>query len=124
MKKFPLAIGALTIIILIGGIYLFSRNSSEGAYKKPETPEYFWSETCPHCKNVADFIETWEGKDKFQMNKIEVNSSNENSIRFYQVGSFCKIPRNNLGVPLLVNTDGKCLQGDEPIIQFLQELDL
>ena len=34
--------------------------------------EYYWGDGCPHCKIVADFMETWEGKDKIKITKFEV----------------------------------------------------
>ena len=129
MKNFIFFIGILTVLIVIGGIFISSTkqessNQSQEALVPPTNHEYYWSETCPHCANVAEFMESWEGKDKFQMQKFEVNQSRDNALKFYQRGIYCQISRDNLGVPLLVTPGGECFSGDEPIIQYLKDLDL
>lgn len=118
----------VTLLILFGGVFLLTRNS-EGETNPtnalPAYHQYFWSETCPHCTNVVEFMDTWESKDIFEMEKFEVNESTENSLHFINLGTkVCKKPRNQLGVPLLVTPEGKCLSGDTPIIDYLKSLEL
>lgn len=126
MTKTTIAFAVFTILIFIGGVTLLTRNNQYSQTPSlPENVEYFWSETCPHCKKVADFIETWEGKDAFEMEKVEINDTNENTMLFLQRGTqVCKIPRNQLGVPLLITPEGKCFLGDAPIIDYLKSLEL
>lgn len=91
----------------------------------PPSYEYFWSVSCPHCANVQEFVDGWVGKDKIQIDKFEVNESFENKKKFLDRGTFCQIPRNELGVPLLVTPESPpCLFGDEPIIEYLKNLDI
>lgn len=113
-----------TLVILAGGVFMFTRNTSseELTLPAPTTYEYYWSETCPHCKKVNNFFETWEGKDKIQIEKYEINESRDNQSRFVQRGRECGIARNQLGVPLLVTPNGACLTGDEPIIEHYKGL--
>lgn len=126
MKSIALTVG-VTILILLGGVYLLTRNNegeSNSTDILPSYHQYFWSKTCPHCTNVAEFINTWEGKDVFEMEKIEVNESRENSLIFLDRGTkICKIPRSTLGVPLLVTPEGKCFTGDTLIIEYLKSLE-
>lgn len=128
MLKTRLIFGFITMAIVAGGVFLLTRNDRDQNSISQSLPDYhlyFWSETCPHCKNVADFIENWEGKDIFEMENIEINGSNENTMLFLQMGTqVCRIPRNQLGVPLLVAPDGKCLSGDVPIIDYLKSVEL
>jgi glutaredoxin-related protein len=118
----------LVILILIGGVFINFVKDENGGGTQDLTPpiihEYFWSETCPHCANVAEFMETWEGKDKVQIEKLEVSRSTENAQKFIARGLLCKIPRNQLGVPLLVTPNGECSIGDVPVIDYLKSLEL
>ncbi len=128
MKNLILFIGILTVLIIIGGVFINSvknegQNESQ-AIILPTEYEYFWSETCPHCANVAEFMESWDKKDKIQMQKFEVNESLDNKKKFVERGDFCQIPRNQLGVPLLVTPEGICYPGDGPIIEYLKGLEL
>jgi glutaredoxin-related protein len=127
MKKVSLIVGAITIAIIIGGVLLLGGNSDtqEVVDENITYHQYFWSETCPKCKNVADFVDTWEAKDVFEMEKIEINESRENTVRFLTQGTkVCNLPRNRLGVPLLVTPDGECFFGDTPIIDYLKNIEL
>jgi|SRR3989344_2043805 len=128
MKNFIFFAVILIVLIIIGAVFLNSvKNESQNqsqAIVLPTEYEYFWSETCPHCANVAEFMESWDKKDKIQMQKIEVNESLDNKKKFVERGDFCQIPRNQLGVPLLITPEGICLSGDEPIIEYLKNLEI
>ena len=122
MKRIPLIAILATIAIFAGGIFLFSRNSASPAATPlpvPTVHEYFFSPTCPHCTKVAEFVETWDKKDTFQMQKYDV-SDTENSDLFLGRGKACGIRPSELGVPLLVTLEGKCVVGDTPIIDYLK----
>lgn len=127
MIKTTLTFGVITLIILAGGVFLLTprnnnnQNQITDNESFPENYEYFWSQTCPHCANVAEFMDTWKGKDRFKMEKIEVNESKENTVLFLERGTkICNISANRLGVPLLVTPEGKCFSGDTPIIDYLK----
>jgi len=104
-----------------------------GAYvvAKQQTPpppvtgyEYFWGDGCPHCAIVQEFFDSWEGKDKIQIDKKETWSNPENARLLTQRARACNIPTNEMGVPLLVKPDGECIGGDQPIIDYFKSLDL
>ena len=117
----------------MGGVFInYVRESETKTIPKeltvaPQNYEYYWSETCPHCTNVEEFLEGWE-KDlpaqagKIQMDKFEVNESVKNAQKFIARGTYCKIPRSKLGVPLLITPEGKCLTGDTSIIEYFKGL--
>jgi glutaredoxin len=121
MNKFALVVIIATVAIFGLGVYFFSAKQ----YKQEilNSYEYYWSSTCPHCKNVADFMESWDKKDSIVIEKMEVNQSAPNAQKLIQRGNLCKLSPNEVGtVPLLVTPEGKCYLGDAPIIDFLKSL--
>lgn len=127
MKNFIFFIVIFVVLLLIGfSLISFVKNekSKSQTLVAPATYEYYWSQTCPHCANVAKFMDSWEGRDKIQMEKFEVNESRDNAVKFYERGTLCNISKNELGVPLLVTPEGKCFMGDTPVIDYLSSLDL
>ncbi|OGM10657.1 hypothetical protein A2159_01075 [Candidatus Woesebacteria bacterium RBG_13_34_9] len=125
MKNFGFFVIVITILIVVGGVFIsMAKSEKSSANNNPSIDEYFWSVTCPHCKNIADFMESWDKKDLYQVEKIEINSGSTSQQRFLQRGIFCKIAQKDLGVPLLVTAEGKCLQGDTSIIDYLKSLEI
>ena len=125
MKNFPLIAVGLTLLVLLGGIFLFSGKKEVSPEPAPATPtahEYFWGDGCPHCANVDEFFATWEGKDRVEIKKMEVWYNKTNALLYNQRADACQIPKDQRGVPLLYTLDGKCLTGDEPIINFFSEM--
>lgn len=120
-SKFGIIAIIATVLILIGGAYLAS--------KPQEIPpisgyEYFWGDGCPHCKIVADFMETWSGKDKINIKKLEVWNNTKNASLMNERAKTCNVVRTQMGVPFMVTPDGKCLMGDQPIIEHFKSLNL
>lgn len=130
MKKFLLPGIILTVLLLLGGSFLFSKNSSDPSSNQPSTPpfpsshEYFWGDGCPHCENVAKFFETWNKKDAVAVDKKEVWSNKENNNLMLARAKYCGIKPSDLGVPFLFTPEGKCLSGDELIIEYFKSLEI
>ena len=135
MKKMPLAIIGLVLIILVAGVILLSTTSTNQSSNQPANPAvpyssdaytYYWSPTCPHCLKVNEFTSTWSGKDKIKINKKDVSSNRDYASDLVQKGSsVCKLPQEQIGtVPLLITPDGKCFNGDQPIIDYYKSLNL
>jgi thiol-disulfide isomerase/thioredoxin len=120
MKRWVIIIaGALIVISTI--IFLTSQNKPAPS-TNPNTYLYFWSLTCPHCKNVADFLDKWAYKDKLLLDKKEVSEDRGNSALFLTKSNDCGIAKENAGVPLLVTPEGKCFTGDTPVIDYFKSL--
>ena len=83
-----------------------------------------WGNGCPHCEVVDEFLVTWEGKDKVAVEKREVWYNKTNAQIMAVRAEDCGIAKSDLAVPFLVTPDGKCLLGDEPIINLFKELKL
>jgi hypothetical protein len=123
MKKVPLIAGILTLIIIVGGVFLFSKQGSTPTSSfPPSTYEYFWGDGCPHCKNVEDFFNTWEKKDQISINKLEVWNNRQNAALMAERARVCNITPSEMGVPFLVTPEGKCLSGDTDIINLFKSL--
>ena len=125
VKKFflPITLGIGLLIIAAGTIF-FSRNQKPTPPSLPTSHEYFLGGGCPHCAEVEKFLESWDGKDKIQIDKKEAWKNAGNSKLLLQRAKYCNIPSNEVGVPLLFTPRGKCIIGDEPIIEYLQGLAL
>ena len=120
-NKFPLIIGLITLVIVIGGAVLLTKNQPQ-KLSLPENYEYFWKDGCPHCENVAKFLETWDRRDQVKIDKFDIATDRQSQDRMVERATYCKLNTTQLGVPLLFTPDGKCFEGDEPIIEFLKKL--
>ncbi len=108
----------LTSTILIGGVLLLSKKESPPL---PSSYEYFSLATCPHCQNVGAFLASWDQKDKISLDKKDVSDS-QNQKLMYERALYCKIPKNDVGVPFIFTPKGECIIGDVPIIDYLKNL--
>lgn len=125
MDKNILVMIAFILVLLGGGAYLATKDNSKPLpTPEPNTYQYFWGNGCPHCVNVAAFMDTWSGKDKIKINKLEVWNSVDNAKIMAERAKVCGIKQSELAVPLLITLDGKCLMGDTPIIEHFKKLDL
>lgn len=124
MKRFGVIIAIVTLAILAGGIYLFSRGNKPPTVQPLTNYEYFWGNGCPHCEVVEKFFESWEGKNKVEIEKREVWYNSGNAKAMAARAESCGIAKSDLAVPFLVTPDAKCIMGDEPIINHFKELKL
>ncbi len=121
MNKSGIILIVATILIMFGGAYIFSK-----PVEIPELSgyEYYWGDGCPHCKIVDEFTQNWTGKDKINIKKLEVWKNTKNAELMAERAKNCNIVRTEMGVPLLVTPEGKCLIGDQPIIEHYKSLNL
>jgi glutaredoxin len=125
MSKSLLIIAAATVIITIVGVVFLNKGNQVKETPPPATSyEYFWSETCPHCAKVAEFLDSWDKKDKLELNKMEVNQNPDSAQLLVQRAVSCGIKQNEIGVPFLFTPDNQCIVGDTPIIEFFKNLEL
>ena len=125
MKKYLPFLLLGTLIIILGGLRFFSKEKpTEDSLPLPTSFEYFWGDGCPHCTVVEEFYSTWEERDKLNINKMEVWANPEYAKVLQQRAEYCGIRPSEIGVPFLFTPDGKCLSGDEPIIDYFKNLDI
>lgn len=123
MNKFSIIAILATVTILIAGVFLVSKGQNSNTnYPLPTDITYYWGDGCPHCKNVEEFISTWDKKDTVKIDKKEVWNNIENAKELKARYEYCKVPQSAMGVPLLVTPDGTCFSGDTPIIDYLKNI--
>lgn len=85
----------------------------------------FSSQTCPHCLKVKDYIKANDIKSKVSFSEREVGLIGEakaNAEFMAEKQKACKLDEKSVGaIPFLWSKDGKCLLGDEEIINFFRE---
>lgn len=78
---------------------------------------------CPHCQKVEDYIKTNKIDEKAQFDIKEVWYNKDNNAELSAKAEICKIPQNDLGVPLLFDKKtSKCFVGETEIDDFLKQL--
>ncbi len=118
---------SLIIIIIILGFYKLTS-------KKPASVDYiqnnadltlFFGNTCPHCKDVEEFISKNKINEKIKINQREVYLNKSNSAFFAKtVEEICpdKSSSEGLVVPFLIDTkDKKCFVGTPSITEYLSQ---
>lgn len=125
MNRLGIIFIIVIVLLLGGGAFLVTKQDSKlTPTPEPNTYEYFWGDGCPHCKIVADFMETWSGKDKIKIKKLEVWNNTKNAALMNERAKVCNIKRTEMGVPFMITPDGTCLAGDQPIIAHFKSLNL
>jgi len=111
------------VLVVLAGLFLFSGSEPQETsdLPLPETHEYYWSTTCPHCAVVNEFMEGWEHTGEFALEKYET-ANPSNASRLQTRALSCDIPPTQIGVPLMYTPEGKCIVGDQPIIDYLNFL--
>lgn len=125
MNKLGIIIGAITLLILGGGIFFVTRpqKTEDLPEYNPNKLIYFWGNGCPHCAAVDDFVNSWEFKDKLDVQKFEVWYNKQNQALMTKLaGEKCNIKPQGMSVPLLIKPEGGCLNGDTPIIEYYKSL--
>jgi len=121
----------ITILIIIVFLFVFynilSKKPSSSIEKTVIDSELilFYGDTCPHCKDVDEFIFQNKIDQKLKINNFEVYSNKENSfLMIKMVKENCPDELNSQGlpVPFLINTDIKaCFIGTPNITNHLIE---
>jgi len=134
MKKIVFAGTLLTIALILAGCGKNNPqskpdNNAAGAIpdQKSETNYiinngelvFFWGAGCSHCENVEKFLKSNAGaEEKLKLKKIEVLSDTNGQKLFLKKVKECNLA--TAGVPVLYR-NGKCTQGDTPIIEELKK---
>lgn len=121
--KTPLIV-IIVVAAIFGGLYMLAQKNTAKDIDLGSTTsyEYYWGSGCKYCAKVAEFMANWKPKTGVDLQKYEVWNDQTNYLRMQKRAESCKIPQNQLGVPLLYTPEGQCLIGDQPIIEVLQTL--
>jgi glutaredoxin len=104
-------------LVIIGVLLYLTLN--EPVTISSEEISLFYSSTCPHCKNVEDFIENNSLEERLNISQKNVALPN-NINEYNSAADICKIPEEERGIPLLYY-NGSCYLGDLDAIDFLKQ---
>lgn len=108
-KSVKLSLLAISLIVVTGLTVLL--------YQKQPAQILFYSNTCPHCKIVEQYIQENKVKDYLVFRELEVSLNPVNAQLLAKKAASCGLPTDALGVPFFF--DGKnCLIGDQDIIKY------
>lgn len=97
--------------MVVGGLIALA---SQSEHKKV----LYTSLTCPHCRNVEQYIEENKVMDYMDFEKLEVSQNPANAQLFRGTAQRCNI--DEPGVPLFFDGE-KCYIGDVDIINYFNE---
>lgn len=110
----------LPMIFLLSGCGSKSETESANAVAKEGDVIFFWGEGCSHCETVEAYFKANDDLDKkLGIKKLEVFRNKANKELFDSIIKKCKL--SQAGVPTLYK-DGKCIQGDVPIIEEIKTI--
>jgi glutaredoxin len=78
----------------------------------------FYGTTCPHCKNVDEWITQNNIESKLTIQHRDAWKDEHNAALLHEVASSCGL--KDYGVPLLY-LDGQCYVGDVDVIEALKQ---
>jgi glutaredoxin len=118
----------MVIFICLYGVYYFLDITAKKEFERKnqlrKTDEIilYWGVTCPHCKNVEDYLkEHPEIEKKIKIVRKEVFNDKKNAVDMEDKAYLCNFDtRQGLGVPFLY-FKGECVEGDKSINSFLTE---
>lgn len=119
-NKYQPLIIILIIIAVIGAILIWGKAAARMEAAKPKMI-LFYGDTCPHCKNVEEYIKANNIKAKLSFQELEVYNNKENAQLLGIKAKECGLDTSQgVGVPFFF--DGQnCISGDQDIINFFQK---
>lgn len=126
-KKVILTTVLILVIILIFGYILVTSAGKKGEKKSlhylippKDKIVFYYGNTCPHCKEVEEWMKKEKIEEKIKIEKKEVYQNQANAQELTLVAQSCGLDPNTIGVPFLY-TDGKCYIGTPEVERVLKE---
>jgi hypothetical protein len=125
MKKniAPILIVAVSALVIALTSFLYFTQEKEDTQKVssglPTKTTLFYSEECPHCRNIEAFIAKNNIIEKVQFDKVDAWDE-KNSDVFLSVVVACNIPKDQAGIPLLWD-NGTCYMGEPDVTSFFKQ---
>jgi len=109
---------------LLMGVFFLSACATQNQTPPPAAqdtskPILFYSDSCPHCKIVEQFMTDNKVQDKIDLDNKEVSKDKVAAQELVDKAKGCQLEYNSIGVPLLW-VNNKCLIGDQDIIDFFK----
>ncbi len=81
----------------------------------------FYSNSCPHCQKVEEYINANGIRNKLKFRELEVATNQNNAQILLQKAQSCGLDTTQgVGIPVFFN-GSKCLQGDTAIINYFEQ---
>lgn len=99
-----------------------SQESQDNASQQNQSTDiiYYYGEECPHCKDVAKFLEDNKITEKTVFSKKEVWHNAANAAEMQKRGEECNLQKQGMGVPFLY-AKGKCYIGTPDVEAFFRQ---
>lgn len=95
-----------------------TNNPTEITQPNYEQPVLFYGTTCPHCKDLDEWLKAEKIEEKIAIEHKEVYENKQNAAELVLAAKSCSLNSNSVGVPFLY-AEGQCLMGVEPIQDYL-----
>jgi len=112
----------LVAILVVCGAYFWKTKNAPKPTKSNSNAEIvlYFSDTCPHCKIVDEFLQTNKVAEKVSFIQKEVSNNTEDSKELFDKAEKCGMPTDSIGVPFL--WDGqKCYSGQVEVTDFFKQ---
>lgn len=106
----------IALIIISGLTWALAENRQTAV--TGNKPILFYSNSCPHCRNVEQYIAENNITSHYYFDQKEITTDQNNTALLIQKAKICGEDMSTLGVPLLFDND-KCYSGDKEIINYL-----
>ena len=110
------------VMVILGYIVIDSLSKKKTPVNLPlkNSLVLYYGLTCPHCKEVDEWMKKNKVEEKIKVEKKEVWYNKENAAELQEVAKFCSLDPTSIGVPFLW-TDGKCYIGTPDVEKVLTE---
>jgi glutaredoxin len=127
-KKIILTTILFSVVVLILGYVVVGsmqnknnqNNSTTINLPSKEKIVFYYGITCPHCKDVEEWMKKNKVEEKIKIEKKEVYQNQKNNQELEEVAKSCGLNTMMIGVPFLY-TDGKCYIGTPEVIKVLSD---
>lgn len=117
-------IGGVVLALIVFVVWGMTAPSAVAPMEDADTADastiYFYGEECPHCKDIAKFLEENNIAEKVSFVKKEVWRNPQNARAMDRKMDECDLPKEGRGVPF-VWSEGKCFVGGPDVEGFFRE---
>lgn len=113
-KKFITFALIFVIVGLLSAVVLGSRSNKDDTQTptgvnssvapssiNSQAPIFFYGNTCPHCKDVEEWMKENGIEEKIDIVKKEIYDNQANALELTNAAKSCGLPTNSIGVPFL-----------------------
>jgi glutaredoxin len=110
------------VMVILGYIVIDSLSKKKTPVNLPQKNSLvlYYGLTCPHCKEVEEWMKKNKVDEKIKIEKKEVWYNQENAAELQEVAKFCGLDPTSIGVPFLW-ADKKCYIGTPDVERILAE---